>query len=354
MKRFLLTLLVCILCISLWGCEPDAPAEESSFPAANFNNQYWFSGDFWAFGQDIFYLQDGFYNMGVYHNAGRDNQKLFEESSLDNGRIGEIFVWDHWLYFELHTDESHMIYRYDLNGDTCAPVCDVPALERWAVVGDDLIYQVHPSISDDGLSPLWICDLSTGAAAQVHPDVTEFGIVDGQLRYITCDDGYTLYQYNRPEDTSTALGRFACEFDRKHSVFNFTPDAVVIRSWARDDDRNLMVYTISSGSTAVHTLPRGIHRLVAYDEYAYAVVYDEKENMSAALPAPENGIYRIRLSDGSWEVVEPDADDETDIHVASDEGIYIIQRRLNLLFLTRRHVYWLDCVSGRKEKLTVI
>lgn len=35
-------------------------------------------------------------------------------------------------------------------------------------------------------------------------------------------------------------------------------------------------------STAVYTLPKGIHNMVAYDQYAYAVVYDTQKNSSEA------------------------------------------------------------------------
>ena len=94
--------------------------------------------------------------------------------------------------------------------------------------------------------------------------------------------------------------------------------------------------------------------MVAYDQYAYAVVYDTQKNSSEAVVAEENGIYRINLTDGSYEVVESNASDDTEIHVISDDCIYIVQRKMNILFQSRRHVYKFDYRTGNKEKLTVM
>ena len=75
---------------------------------------------------------------------------------------------------------------------------------------------------------------------------------------------------------------------------------------------------------------------------------------ATAVAAEENGIYRINLTDGSYEVVESNANDDTEIHVISDDCIYIVQGKMNILFQYRRHVYKFDCRTGNKEKLTVM
>ena len=64
--------------------------------------------------------------------------------------------------------------------------------------------------------------------------------------------------------------------------------------------------------------------------------------------------YRIDLSDGSYRVVESDANDDTKIHVVSDDDIYIIQSEMNFLFQAHRQVYFFDCGTGSKEKLIII
>ena len=77
-------------------------------------------------------------------------------------------------------------------------------------------------------------------------------------------------------------------------------------------------------------------------------------NEEKAVAAEENGIYRIHLADGSYEVIESNANDDTEIHVVSDDCIYIIQGKLNILHRYRQHVYKFDYRTGNKKKLTVM
>lgn len=361
MKRIALFLTICLMIINLSACSTnqDQTTAVTSFPQANFNNNYWFSGNFWALEDNLFYLKDGFYNMGAYWNTNGTKEKLFEESDFFNDSIkdvciGNIFVCDSYLYFELTSDQEDLLYRYDLQERTYAPVCEIPSLYRWVVVDDYFIYTEHPTNNDEKRTPLCVYNLTDRTTTQVCADAEEFGIVDGQLRFIINGDAYELYQYNYADNRSTFLGTFDCEFDDAYDIFNFTPDSVVMLNWSKDYERNLVVYSLSSNSTAVYTLPKGIQYMVAYDQYAYAVVYDTRKNSSEAVAAAENGIYRIHLTDGSYEVVESNADDDTEIHVVSDDCIYIIQGKLNILYRYRSHVYKFDYVTGNKEKLTVM
>lgn len=360
MKRIALLLALCLIILNLLACcaEQEQTISDTSFLQANFNNNYWFSGNFWAFEDNIFYLQDGFYNMGAYWSTNGNNDKLFEESDFANDSteytsIGDIFVFDSCLYFELNTDQEDRLFRYNLKESTCVPVCEIPSLYRWVVVDNYFIYREHPSNNDKNHSPLCIYNLMDDTTTQVCANVEEFGIVDGQLRYITFNDNYELHQYNYAEDVSSVLGTFSCDTDNDFDIFNFTTDAVVMFSFGKNN-QDLFVYTLSSDTTAIYALPKGIHQMVAYDQYAYLVVYDEHENSSFSVAAKDNGIYRIDLSDGSYRVVESDANDDTKIHVVSDDDIYIIQSEMNFLFQAHRHVYFFDCGTGSKEKLIII
>ena len=59
MKRIALLLALCLIIINFSACsaEQEETISVASFPQANFNNNYWFSGDFWAFEDNIFYLK---------------------------------------------------------------------------------------------------------------------------------------------------------------------------------------------------------------------------------------------------------------------------------------------------------
>lgn len=360
MKRMAFILVLCLIATNLFACsiEQEHVTSVTSFPQANFNNDYWFCGDFWAFDDTVFYLKDGFYNMGAYWSVNGNSKKLFEESdfiteSTEYALMGEIFICDSWLYFDIVTDQENFLYRYDLNDGSYAQVCEVPALYRWVVVDDYFIYMEDPSYNEEKHAPLCMYNMLDGSTTEVCPNIEEFGIVDGQLRYITNTDAYELYQYNYSENHSTILGTFYCEFDDAYDIFNFTPDGVIMLNWSREYDRNLVVYSLASNSTAVYTLPKEIHHMVACDQYAYAVVYDTQKNSSIAVPAEENGIYRINLTDGSYEIVDTNASDDTELHVISDDRICIVQRETNVL-RSQRHVYIFDYATGNKEELTTL
>ncbi len=359
MKRALIILVICFVCISFFACgyEADSITTQTSFADANFNNNYWFSGDFWAFDNTLFYMQDGMYNMGVYKSINGSKEKLFEESeflsdSIKSVIMGDIFVSEGFLYFDIYLNEELWLYRYDLAENIYAPVTEVPRVYRWTIVGEYFIYTEHPTNNPDNQSSLWIYNLKDGTTVQVCESVEEFGIVGGQLRYITYMDNYTLYQYDYIDKQSSNLGSFSSVFDEKYDIFNFTADAVVMLNWTGECKRNLVVYAISSGSSAVYTLPKGIQYMVAYERYAYLVVYDRYSNISEAVPSAYNGIYRIDLENGTYEVVEKKVDSGTEIHVTSDDNTYIIQRKF-ILFLSRCQVYKFDYLTGNKDELVL-
>ena len=352
MRRILFLLTLVLFCLNLAACDfaPALTVPDTGFSEANFNNNYWFNGNFWVLGDHVFYLRDGFYNEGAYWSANGKVEKLFQESDFnsdawDYNLIGDIFVSDDSLYFEIVTDQKTFLYRYDLKERTYSLVCEIPSLYRWVVVDDYFIYREHPANSSEKHSPLFIYHLKDGTTKQVCSDVEEFGIVDGQLRYITLSDHYELFQYSYAEDDSTLIGTFAMNGDKEFDIFNFTSGFVVMYTFQKNNP-DLFVYSCASGTTSVYTLPKGINHVVAYDQYAYLVVYEEPHNQSGVITAKENGIYRICLADGSYEVIISKINSGTEVHVVSDDCCYINQ--------SHRTVYRYDYTSETKEKIATL
>ena len=352
MRRILFLLTLVLFCLNLAACDfaPALTVPDTGFSEANFNNNYWFNGNFWVFGDHVFYLRDGFYNEGAYWNTNGNTEKLFQESDFNSddweyNLIGDIFVSDAYLYFEILTDQENFLYRYDLKERTYTLVCETPMLFRWVIVEDYFIYREHPANNSEKQAPLCIYHLKDGTTKQVCSNVEEFGIVNGELRYITLSDRYSLFRYDYAEDASTLIGTFPMNSDRKFSIFNFTSDFVVMYTFKKNNPE-LLVYSCASGTTSVYTLPKGINHVVAYDQYAYLVVYDEPHNQSGVITAKENGIYRICLADGSYEVIISKINSGTEVHVVSDDCCYINQ--------SHRTVYRYDYTSATKEKIATL
>ena len=353
MKRIGWILIVCFLLSSLSACgivSDDGTERSPTFPLpeANFNNDYWIRPDFWAFDGILFYEKDGFYNMGVYQFANNTHKKLFQESDFPgNAQLGETFPCGNALYFDIANEQGCTLYRYDLELGKYTEVCQMSSVYRWAIAGDYLLYRVFPLKS----SALYVYNMVDGTTTQVCDAVIEFGLVGGTLRYITGEEDYALYQYDYAGRQSTCLGTFPCKIGDAYDKFNFTSDGLVMLQRDAENKNLFAVYSIPTNSTTVYTLPRDIQCFVAYDQYAFAIVYDVHDFF--LLSDAKNGIYRIRLSDGSYEIVEKEANNDTEIHASSDDCFYIKQRTDTMLSLTRRHIYQYHCTTGNKEKLTV-
>ena len=324
----------------------------TSFPDADFNNDMYHGNRMWIFNDTVFYTQDGFYNMGIYRSDKGNVVKLLESSDFEDADVGECYANGSGLYFRYIATPTDYIYRYDLEKETYAPVAEIPRIERWAVTGDYLIYRDQREENDEWVSSLFVHNMRDGTTKQVCPYVQEFGIVNGQLRYVTYSDCARLYQYDYEEGSSSLLGEFTLAFEDVN--YNFTPDALVMTNHKRESGHELWVYTIGSDEVAVYSFPRKIQEMVAYDQYAYAVVYDTRTSGSDAVYNVENGIYRINLSDGSYEVVMHGADDDIEIHVTADDVVYIIEGSSSPIGRHQETVYRMDCNTGLKMKITDI
>lgn len=357
-KRVFAFVLVCVIALCLFACGKEQPLP-TAFPDGNFNNSYWSGDRFWAYENTLFYLQDGFYNMGIYRSDNGEKVRLLQENDLRQATstdcwLGGIYPCGSYLYFELGSSDGYVLYRYDLISGTYAPLIELPRTDGWLIVGDFCVYREGLITGEKEQSALYIHNLRTDTRTLVCPDVVEFGIVNGQLRYLTYTVAYALYQYDGASGNSLLLGTFSCDLGSDYDHFNFTSDTVILHNYSWAHQRNLTVYTISSQRTAAYTLPLPIHQLTAYDRYAYAVLFDTTWDSSQAIPGKENGLYRIDLTDGSYEKILSDADDLTEIHVVSDDQVYIIQGSDGFLSLLKRHVYILDIPTGKKEKLAVL
>jgi len=331
MKRFskcyLVLLMVLILLISGCGAsvaeEIQSVLDSGGFPMPNFNNEYLVRLDFWAFGDITFYEQDGFYNMAFWVEVDGRKEKLFEESDFSSDRwyvsIDEFYVCKDSVYFVViyyereGLDFSHaVLYCYDLNTNTYETVLEVPYMFRWVVVEPYLIY----STFYDERDKLVVCDLKTGEETVVCEDIAEFGIVENELRYITGNGPYELYCCSISGGTVEKLGEFDRVYDEGYDFFNFTPDAVVMYNYSTTYDEQLVVYYPVTDHIAVYGMPLEIQCMVACREYAFVLLGDSSDM--------GDGIYRVKLSDGTYEKVAY-ADNGNGIYAASDSEVYLIR-----------------------------
>ena len=345
-----LLLLICLAGALVSGCAEEAQMlPETQMPPAgygyvNLNNALPIRPVFYFFDQGYFYQQDGFYNMGVYRSRGGDSERLFQEIEF-SGALCTYFVYGWDLYFVMGQDEGYFLWRYDLKTDTHEQVCTIGRPDYMGVLGDDLVYL------DKAEHKIKVLDLETCAEQTLFEKAEAFGLVDGQVRCIVLEDSYEIRCWDSATGQSEKLGAFALDVEVPYAFYGFTANHVVMYTDALGDGRTFLSYSLADGAVMKHTLPKDIHELVAGDDAVFLLAYDCKKNVSDAVPSPENGVYRVDLSEGSCEQVITQIDDQTMIYVLSDDSVVLIQSKVGFLFQNKQTAYRYDLRNGTCEKI---
>ena len=346
-------LLLCLMWTFVSGCaeeaqmQPEVQMPLEGYGYVNLNNVLPIRPDFYFFDQGYFYEQDGFYNMGVYRSLGGESEMLFQESDL-KGMLCTYYVhgWD--LYFVMMQDEGHFLWRYDLKTDTYEQICSIGNPEYMGVLGDDLVYLDR---TDRKNAKVMLLNPETGAEQMLFEKAEAFGLVAGQVRCIVLGDSYEIHCWDPDTGESKKLGAFALDVEVPYAFYGFTANHVVMYTNPLGDGRTFLSYSLADGAVTEYTLPKDIHELVAGDDAVFLLAYDSEKNASVAVPSPENGVYRVDLSEGACKQVITDIDDQTKMYVLSDDSLVLIQSKLRFFFRYGQTAYRYDLLDGTCEKI---
>ena len=338
MKRILIILLViCLAGATVAGCAgEDLPTAPEEYAQVNFNNTLLIRPDFYFFDEGCFYARDGFYNMGVYRNRAGKPEKLFAESDFP-GWLDDFIVCGSELYFVMTDGDSSWLYRYDLKTDTHEQLYPIANPEYMGVLGEFVVYQDR---SDPKKQNLRFLDLRTGEDRIAMEGIEVFGLVDGEVRCVVRNEGYEVYRVDPLTGGSELLGTFSVDQEGSYAYYSFASEHVLMR--LGNSGGTCWSFSLVDGTVTAYTVPKKIHEMVAGDDAVFLLVYEEERYTSAVISSPENGVYRVDLTDGSCEQVYADVDDQTKIYVESDDGIYLKHSNT---------VYRLDLNAGTCEKV---
>lgn len=335
MKGFRIMLLSVCLIITLSACAAaENPMPPEGYGPVNFNNTIPLRPDFYFFDEGCFYELDGFYNMGVYRNRGRKPEKLFEESDFP-GHLTNFIVSGSELYFVMSDEECSMLYRCDLRTDTTEALYPIAWPRYMGVLGNLVVYQDREDWENQLLR---ILDLKTGEDRVVMEGIEVFGLVDGEVRCVVSGAGYEIHRVDPVTGQSEQLGTFSPDREGSYSTYSFASDHVLLRFLS---SRIFWSFSLTDGTVTSYSVPKDIHEMVAGEDAVFLLVYEERRNTSDAVPSPENGVYRVDLTDGTCEQVYADIDDQTKIYVESDDCIYLKNGNT---------VHRLDLTDGTCEK----
>lgn len=341
MKKLLAILLVLCVMIPLAGCSEKTEKLDPGqvkLDSANYNNLYdhlFFRTD----GKTVLYTSEYWYNKRLFAYQNQAVAKLFASADFsDKFFQGSFWGIDQSIYFRTHSNEGEEqhIYRYDLPSQTHTKLLTAECLYDWMVTGEYIAYEIS---SDYGCYDLYVYSMDRQESSLVCKDIWSFGIVNGALRYlyVTDTDELQYYEYDLDTQESTLLFSIHPTKHRFHSNFNFTEDYLIGFTYY-EESAEITVYS-ADGSNNVYTLPRTIQQFVAGDQFAYAVCYNTKESDYSMIKHEDNGIYRIDLSDGTYEALDCSVNRGTSIYTVSDDLIYILQIKQRFIGQSYTYVY---------------
>ena len=349
MKKLLAILLVLCVMIPLAGCSEKTEKLDPGqvkLDSANYNNLYnhlFFRTD----GKTVLYTSEYWYNTQLFAYQNQVSTKLFESADFsDEFFQGSFWGIDQSIYFRTMSNEGEErhIYRYDLPSQTHTKLLTAKQLRDWMVVGEYIAYEVNAgdeySIYDRYEHyDLYVYSMESQESALVCEDVWCFGIVGGRLRYLyateTNELGYFEYDFDTQE--STLLYSIRGSQHTRNTFFNFTENYLIGFS-LYEESAEFTVYS-ADGSDNVYTLPRAIQQFVAGDQFAYAVCYNTKESDYSMIKHEDNDIYRIDLSDGTYEALDYSVNRGTSIYTVSDDLLYILQIKQRFIGQSYTYVY---------------
>ena len=285
------------------------------------------STDKLAFGDQLLMMDGDRINL---YGAGHSPQLILDTAKL-HAYIDQLYcIWPH-LYFSRWTSDSLTLFDYHLETQELQELCQVPSCRFWAVSGNDFIYLAYTPFSEQDHAPLHIRDLSTGEERQISAAASSFGLVEGELRYVSyreADDCYDVYRYDEKQNDSLPLGSFPALMG-KNCLFQFCPDKIVMARYGNEifnfdyrkrDATKLAVYDLKSDSIVSYPLPSELQQLNAAEHYAYVLLYN-------TVGGGGYGVYRVDLENGEMKEITPKGEvgGVTILWVESDERAYIME-----------------------------
>lgn len=357
MKRIVTILLILTILLSLAGCKNNVSVNEINFESLNYNNYYNYrcSCDLWVNDDIYLYNSDGFYNMRTFAYKDGNKVKLFESNDFVNETYyGEIFPINDFAHFTTSTDDNNQnFYKFSFANQSFEKLFTTKSYSEWMGTLDYIAFSQYRD-QELTLNDLFIYNINKNTTTSICNDISSFGIVDNKIRYLTSanTDILELFEYDHTNDKSNKIGEISVEIKDEIPIYNFTNNYTIIAQYDSDDYR-FTVYS-SDGSTCEYSLPKPIQQFVAGEYFAYAVCYETEKYSSSAVKHKDNGIYKIKLADGSYDVVEPLANEDTEIHVVSDDEIYITQHEMNFIGQYKGHVYKMIVPDKTKTKIFII
>lgn len=357
MKKIFTVLLMLAISLSFTGCQYKGSVNEINIKSINYNNYPNFrsSCDLWVNNDVYLYNSDGFYNMRTFCYQNGNRVKLLESNDFINETYGgRILPMNDFAYFSTTSgDNNQNFYKFSFPNQSYEKITTIKGYLDWIATPEYIVY-IQFLNEESSLPDLFVYIIDKDTTFTICNDVLSFGIVDNKIRYLTSLNAHTLasFEYDHTSNISNKIGEIQVAIDNQYPICNFTSNYTIIAKADSYDWSKITVHSFD-GLSHEYRLPKPIQQFVAGENFAYAVCYETEEYSTTSVRHKDNGIYKINLANGSYEVIETLADEDTEIHVVSDDEIYITQHKMNFIGQYKGHVHKMMVSNKTKTKVFV-
>lgn len=338
LKRILAVLTAVCLLFSLCGCHFGAYYIKQEGMTINYNNIQ-DPGSLWMTGNAVCYHIKPFlgsYSVGITSKG----KQVFSSVSL--GGTSQIYgntayIIKTWGNDE-ETEKIPLLCVYSLI-DGSKEWIELGGITEWdddydiesaCLLNDTLFFSLEQSFHDEETrhTPLYALPLETKKITKVCHDIAEssLGVVDGVLIYATEQDGkYQLYTYDALQNIATCVGQIVFDTYIIEGVFNYISGAAVFQFKQRELDNGsvterVLIYDLAQREIVTeYCVDKNIDDFIVYQTYAFFVDYA----FGSETGEYNTDVYRLNLSDGTYEEVITFEDQRVNLFVTSDDFVYV-------------------------------
>lgn len=361
MKKILAVLTAVCLLFSLCGCHFGAYYIKQEGMTINYNNIF-NGGELWLTENAVCFLRGGLFlgsiryvcltpqgeksidwvdfDCGVF--IDNDTAYITETSAPSNGNVfGEDEV----------TDPVPYLCVYNINNGQKRYIKVDIALDWWEyrisvfyVLNDTLLFVVsYNGDNGENTDALYAMSLEKEEIIKIHENIvlSSLGVLDGIPVYAVEQDGqYCLYNYDLAENKSVLIGKLTHKKIRQASsvAIRYIPGGVLVNTADAEDGREtVLIYDIKQQTfTAEHEVDVGVYQPIPFENYVF---FYDSEKKAGNEEEWYDVVYRLKLSDGTYEKVATFENQYIDLFVTSDNFVYV---------KTDEYIYRCD-MDGNKE-----
>lgn len=301
-------------------------AGEYSHPQSvngNYNNITANSSFFWFTQEGMYYANAPFKTVDYYHIAEAGTTKFSSAATSGFGRIqvceNNVYMLDIVDTPDDHT-RTYRLRSYTAETQAVKEVCRLENVFRYFIFQNKLYYTQEDLESDVYRLSLHMYDLKTKNEICIHESVFSVGVMGNAVVYLVQEGTkFLVYSYG---NEATKLGSFEYEVNEdmelRREIVNFTTDKIILTASGYSSSE-LVCFDITENKKIVYEIDGYIASAIAYENYAFIVAID---TILDDTNKQDNTILRLRLSDGSKEIITKLKGGIT-AFVDSDERVFI-------------------------------